>query len=200
MTLTVHYDRDLWLPIPNEWPWEHHVSFEAWRDELVRVYTDAYGYTPDLQTWLADLLTGLVRSVGANEHRFVFFPAPHEALAVVALYEIPRDSPLSDPVPSTGSMLGLDDTAAVRPPAKVSFTSALGAGEKCMRFIESGDERSISGVSHWLWRLPDRDILMIVGDSNLSQFDALQPMLDDFARSIELADAELAFTDERSTQ
>lgn len=199
MTLTVKFDQDLWLPIPREWPWEQYATFEAWRDDLVRVYAQAYDYTPDLQAWLAELLTGMVRSRGVNEHRFVFFPAPHEALAIVALYEIPRTTPLDAPEPSTESMLGLDDPTAVRPPAKVSFAGALGEGAKCMRFVETGDERSISGIAHWLWRLPDRDILMIVGDSNLSQFDTLQPALDDFARGIVLADAELEFSDEGST-
>jgi hypothetical protein len=50
-------------------------------------------------------------------------------------------------------------------------------------------------VAHWVWRLPDRDVVVIVGDGDLPRFQRLQDAFDGLARSITAVDEDASTTE-----
>ncbi|MDO8382659.1 MAG: hypothetical protein Q7T17_06740, partial [Microbacterium sp.] len=129
---------------------------------------------------------------------FAYMARPHEIIGMVSLYEWATlaESSLDD-------LLGVTDDASVRPPVVTPIEGAgLGPGTKAVRFsgeaaADSAAAPAIVGVAHWVWRLPDRDVILIAGDSDLVRFDELQPAFDDLARSISVVADESAL-EERS--
>ncbi|WP_100814209.1 hypothetical protein [Microbacterium lacus] len=187
MPLRVDFDRDLWLYIPTEWPWMGYPTLENWRDAVVAALADAYGYDAATRDWLSATLEGMVRGAGEGEERFAYLGRPHESIGMVSLYEWATlaESSLDD-------LLGVTDGASVRPPVVSPIEGAgLGPGTKAVRFTteaapEASSAPAVVGVAHWVWRLPDRDVILIAGDSDLVRFDERQPAFDDLARSISL--------------
>tara|TARA_R110002020_G_scaffold429554_1_gene639161 strand:- start:426 stop:1028 length:603 start_codon:yes stop_codon:yes gene_type:complete len=198
MPLRVDFDRDLWLYIPTAWPWMGYPTLESWRDAVVLALADAYGYDASTRDWLSATLEGMVRGAGEGEERFAYMARPHEAIGVASLYEWATlvETSLDD-------LLGVADDASVRPPVVTPIEGAgLGPGTKAVRFTgeaaaDSAAAPAIVGVAHWVWRLPDRDVILIAGDSDLVRFDELQPAFDDLARSISVVADESAL-EERS--
>lgn len=191
MTLQVDFDQDLWVYVPAEWPWEGFASMEQWRDTLVDALADAYSFDEPLRAWVSDVITGIVRSMDEGEHRFAYLSRPHEALAIASIYEWARTEATSE------QLLGVDDPRALRAPVVKEFAGGrLGAGMKALRNpVDETDANTVSVVAHWVWRLPDRDVVMIVGDSDLPRFDALHDDFDALARAIGIVP-----DDERSAQ
>lgn len=192
MPLRVDFDRDLWLYIPTEWPWMGYPTLESWRDAVVSALADAYRYDASMRDWLSATLEGMVRGAAPHEERFAYMVRPHEVIGMASLYEWATiaDSSLDD-------LLGVADPGAVRPPTVTPVEGAgLGPGTKAVRFVSDAQSNALAGspqaaptivgVAHWVWRLPDRDIILIAGDSDLVRFDELQVPLDDLARSISL--------------
>lgn len=184
MTLQVEMDRDSWVYVPSEWPWGPFETSVDWRDALVAAIGDAQGYGEGTREWLAATLDGIVASSDAQEHRFAYLAAPLADLAVVSVYELPRyDAPDDE-------LLGVGDPTAVRPPVVAEFAGGgLGDGRKSLRFVADPDDAdSLSGIAHWVWRLDDRDVVMIVGDGDLARFQRLQDTFDALARAITTID------------
>ena len=50
------------------------------------------------------------------------------------------------------------------------------------------EDGAINVVAHWVWRLPDRDVVMIVGDFDLARFETLRADYEALARAIGTAD------------
>lgn len=181
MTLRVDFDQDLWVYVPTEWPWQQFSTLDEWRDALVAALGEAYGYDDELRAWLASTLEGMVRGCSPEEHRFAYLARPHDELALASVFEWARQEDLT-----RDDILGARDPLAVRPPALSDFDGGpLGTGAKCTRFVSDADGTGpITGVAHWAWRLPDRDIVMIVGDGDLPRFERLQEEFDALARAI----------------
>lgn len=183
MTLQVDFDRDLWVYVPTEWPWEQFAALEQWRDALVGSLGDAYGYDEPMREWLTATLEGLSRGAEAEEHRFAHLARPHEAIGIASIYEL-EDAPET----SLDELLGVDDAAAIRPVEPETFVGGrLGDGHTATRHV-ADDEGAINVVAHWVWRLPDRDVVMVVGDFDLARFEMLRTDYDALARAIGTAD------------
>lgn len=183
MTLHVDFDHDLWVYVPAEWPWEGFASLEQWSSALVGALSDAYGYDASMRDWLTATVEGMSRSVDDEEHRFVYLSRPHEAIGIASIYELPArtDAELA-------SLVGVGDPRATRPVIAEPFTGGrLGPGLTATRHIQDEDG-TISVVTHWAWRIDERDVLMIVGDFDLARFEALRPDYDALARAIGTAD------------
>ncbi|MBD7957351.1 hypothetical protein H9651_06845 [Microbacterium sp. Sa4CUA7] len=178
MTLHVDFDQDLWLYVPGAWPWEGFTGIEQWRDVLAEALADAYRYDAPMREWVAATAEGLARGVEENEHRFAYFSRPHEALGIASIYELARAEEATEE-----QILGVHDPAAVREVQVVPFEGRLGPGLSATRHVadESG---AITVVTHWLWRLDDRDVLMIAGDPDPARFQALREDYDTLARAI----------------
>lgn len=179
MSLQVDFDPDLWLYVPDAWPWEGFATLEQWRDTLADALTAAHGYDPAMRQWVADTAEGLARGADEHEHRFAYFSRPHEALGIASIYEMPRI-----PEATEEQMLGVHDATAVRPVQITSFEGGrLGDGTTSTRHVadESG---AITAITHWLWRLDDRDVLMIAGDPDIARFETLRDDYDALARAI----------------
>lgn len=178
MTLHVDFDRDLWLYIPTEWPWESYPSLDAWSQAIADAMTVAYGYDRAMQDWVRSVVEGMSRGAGADEHRFGYLSRPHEDLGMASIYELPS-TPASE-----AEMLGLAPDAS----AAQSFAGGrLGTGLVAAR-RQVGEDGSDTAVTHWLWRRADRDVLMIAGDPDPARFERLRPAYDALARSIALLD------------
>ena len=196
MTLRVDFDRDLWLYVPTQWPWMGYARLEDWRDAVVAAVGDAHGYDRSLRDWLGATLEGMVRGATPGEERFAYLARPHETIGMASLYEW-----ASSPDAELDDLLGIRGDASIRPPQVTPIEGAgLGHGTKAVRFVDesrtnadagtagsAGRAATIVGVAHWVWRLADRDVIMIAGDADLARFDQLQGPLDDLARSISLA-------------
>ena len=63
----------------------------------------------------------------------------------------------------------------------------LGDGHTATRHVIDEDG-AINVVAHWVWRLPDRDVVMIVGDFDLARFETLRADYEALARAIGTAD------------
>lgn len=179
MTLQVDFDQDLWLYVPGAWPWEGFPAIEQWRDALAGALAEAYGYDAPLREWVAATAEGLARGVEDDEHRFAYFSRPHEALGIASIYELARAEEAT-----AEQMLGVHDPAAVREVQVVPFEDGrLGPGLSATRHV-ADETGAITVVAHWLWRLPDRDVLMIAGDPDLARFEMLREDYDTLARAI----------------
>ncbi|MBN9215780.1 MAG: hypothetical protein ABS62_11750 [Microbacterium sp. SCN 70-200] len=183
MTLHADFDRDLWVYVPTEWPWEGFDSLEEWSGTLVGALSEAYGYDTSMREWLTATVQGLSRSADENEHRFAYLSRPHEAIGIASIYELPArpDTPLEE-------LVGVGDPRATRPVVAAPFSGGrLGAGLSATRHV-TDDDGTVSVVTHWVWRLGERDVLMIVGDFDLARFEALRADYDTLARAIGMAD------------
>ena len=109
MTLQVDFDRDLWVYVPTDWPWEQFATLEQWRDALVRALGDAYGYDEPMREWLAATLDGLSRGADPEEHRFAYLARPHEVIGIASIYELE-----AAPETSLDELLGVEDDAVAR--------------------------------------------------------------------------------------
>jgi hypothetical protein len=70
----------------------------------------------------------------------------------------------------------------------VPFPSdTLGEGVKATRYVANDREAVVRGT-HWVWRTRGRDIVMLTGTADLAVAEELDPLLDQLARSISLAD------------
>ncbi|WP_454141023.1 hypothetical protein [Microbacterium lacticum] len=124
---------------------------------------------------------GLSRSIDTGEHRYAYLTQPHVETAIASFYEWPHLD-VDD-----AELQGARDVRAVRPAVTEPFHSAaLGDGTLTLRHVADATSGTVSAVAHWVWRMPDRDIIMIVGDSDLPRFLRLRPLYDDLARVIDL--------------
>ncbi len=183
MSLHVDFDRDLWVYVPAEWPWEQFRGVEEWSTALVNALGEAYGYDASMREWLDATLQGMSRGADADEHRFAYLARPHEVLGLASIYEQPVHADLSPE-----QLAGADDPRATRPVAAAPFEGGrLGRGLSAVRHL--ADENGIiTAVAQWVWRLDDRDVLMVVGDDDLARFELLRDDYDALARSIGTAD------------
>lgn len=177
--LQVDFDRDLWLYVPAEWPWEQFGTLEDWSSAIVTSLTDAYGYDAPMQEWVRATVEGMSRGVGEYEYRFGYLSRPHEALGMASIYELPAGTGAS-----LDDLLGLPADDAVRPVIVEPFEGGrLGAGVTATRHDVDADG-SISAVTHWVWRTPVADVVMIAGDPDPGRFATLRDDYDSLARAI----------------
>lgn len=180
MTLHVNADPARWMYIPSRFPWQGYDRVEEWSSTLVTVLTDLHGYDTDQQDLFRSYAEGLSRGIDTGEHRYGYLTQPHVEVAIASIYEWHRLDASDD------ELLGTLDGRAVRPPTVESFQSdALGTGTVSVRHV--GDPGgTVSAVAQWLWRLPDRDIIMVIGDADVPRFLRLRPAYDELARAISI--------------
>ncbi|MCT9002694.1 hypothetical protein [Microbacterium memoriense] len=178
MTLQVNADPARWMYIPARFPWQGYAQLEDWSSTLVATLSDLHGYDTDQQDLFRAYAEGLSRGVETGEHRYGYLTQPHVEVAISSFYEWHRLDVDDD------ELLGLLDDRAVRPPTVEPFESdALGVGAVSVRHVADPDG-TVSAVAHWVWRLPDRDIIMVIGDADIPRFLRLRPVYDELARAI----------------
>lgn len=184
MAIDMDYDLDRWVYVPNVFPWESFADEEQWADAVARAF-GGEGRTAapaELVDWLRAYLVGAVRNNRSGTIRFVHLPhitAPH---AIVDVYDLPRreDVALTD-------LTHENQGPAVREPDVVPFASeTLGTGTKSTRWIRTAGD-TIVRATNWVWRTPERDIVVLTAGSDLPLAEALDPVVDELARSIRLA-------------
>lgn len=180
MTLQVNADPSRWMYVPSRFPWQGYEQLEQWSAALVSTLTELHGYDTDQQSLFLAYAEGLSRSIDTGEHRYAYLTQPHVEVAIASFYEWHRLDADDD------ELLGVRDERAVRPAHVDSFQSdALGVGAVSVRHV-ADPAGTVSAVGHWLWRLPDRDIIMIVGDADIPRFLRLRPVYDELARAISI--------------
>jgi hypothetical protein len=178
MTLHVAADPGRWMYIPARFPWQGYTGLEEWSAAVVAALADLHGYDADQRDLFRSFIEGLSRSIETGEHRYAYLSQPHAEVAVASIYEWHRLDASDD------DLLGVGDPRAVRPPVVEPFASEnLGAGSVSVRHV-ADPGGTVSAVAHWVWRLPDRDIILIVGDSDVPRFLRLRPVFDELARAV----------------
>jgi hypothetical protein len=185
MALYVDYDQTRWIYVPNAFPWSDFADEEAWAAAVADVFDRGPRRKRpprELLDWLRAYLTGAVRGNTGGAVRFVHLPTLESPTLVVDVYDTPADASL------TVADLTRQDEPGLRGAAQVdAFTSPhLGAGTKAVRILE-GDGGSLIRATTWVWRTPELDVVMLTGTTDLPVGEAMDPILDDLARSIRLA-------------
>ncbi|WP_298744387.1 hypothetical protein [uncultured Microbacterium sp.] len=180
MTLRVDADPARWMYIPSRFPWQGYARLEDWSATLVSVLSDLHGYDADQQDLFRSYAEGLSRGIDTGEHRYGYLTQPHVEVAIASVYEWHRLD-VSDE-----ELLGVLDERAVRPPTVEAFESdALGTGAVSVRHVADPDG-TVSAVAHWVWRQPDRDIILVIGDADIPRFLRLRSVYDELARAISI--------------
>lgn len=178
MTLQVNADPARWMYVPSRFPWQGHAELEDWSSTLISALTDLHGYDTDQQELFRAYAEGLSRSIDTSEHRYAYITQPHVEVAIASFYEWHHLDVDDD------ELLGLRDERAVRPPTVEAFASeSLGTGAVSVRHV-ADPGGTVAAVAHWVWRLPERDIIMIIGDADVPRFLRLRPVFDELARAI----------------
>ncbi len=184
MAVEMDYDLDRWVYVPNVFPWESFGDEEQWADAVAHAF-GGEGRTAapaELVEWLRAYLIGAVRSNRSGTIRFAHLPHIAAPQAIVDVYELPRrdDVALKD-------LTHEDQGPRVRDPEVVPFDSEhLGAGVKSTRWVRTESE-AIVRATNWVWRTPERDIVVLTAGSDLPLAEALDPVVDELARTIRLA-------------
>ena len=173
MAIDMDYDLDRWVYVPNLFPWESFGDEEQWADAVARAF-GGEGRTAapaELVDWLRAYLVGAVRSNRSGTIRFVHLPnitAPH---AIVDVYDMPHrdDVALVD-------LTHERQAPAAREPEVVPFDS---------EHLTEAD--TIVRATNWVWRTVERDIVVMTASSDLPLAEALDPVVDELARTIRLA-------------
>lgn len=184
MALNIDYDLDRWLYAPARFPWESFRDEEHWADVVAKEFGGSGRRRAPKQrvSWLRDYLVGAVRSNHAGTIRFLHLPHIDAPLSIVDVYDMPThpDRPLSD-------LTHEDQGPAIRLPELVPFESPhLGTGIKSTRWV-TNDAGTIIRATNWVWRTGGRDIVVLTGTNDLPLAEALDPVIDELARSISIA-------------
>lgn len=179
MTIRVDADPARWMYVPARFPWQGYAAVEEWSDALMSALDDLHHYGADQREFIRAYAEGLSRSIDTGEHRYAYLTQPHVETAIASFYEWPHlDVPDEE-------LQGAADPRSVRPAVTEPFESeALGAGTVTVRYVSEDPTGVVGAVAHWVWRQPDRDIIMIVGDADLPRFLRLRPLFDELARAI----------------
>ncbi|HEX5857518.1 MAG TPA: hypothetical protein VFY91_05355 [Microbacterium sp.] len=183
MSLSIDFDADRWLFVPNAFPWESFADDEQWADAVSRAFAEGPTPAPEaLGSWLRAYLLGAARSNAAGAIRFAHLPTIDSPTAIVDIHDM-----VTDPGLSLADLTQQDAPRAVRPADVVPFASEnLGDGVKATRYVANDREAVVRGT-HWVWRTQGRDIVMLTGTADLAVAEALDPLLDELARAIRLA-------------
>ena len=181
MAIDMDYDLDRWVYVPNVFPWESFADEEQWADAVARAFGGEGGTAApaELVEWLRAYLIGAVRGNRSGTIRFVHLPnitAPH---AIVDVYDMPRrdDVALID-------LTHENQEPAVREAEVVPFDSEhLGAGVKSTRWVRTEADRIVR-ATNWVWRTAERDIVVLTASSDVTLAEALDPVVDELARTI----------------
>lgn len=184
MAMYVDYDADRWLYVPNAFPWSDFADEEQWAAAVA----EAFDRGPrrrrppaDLLDWLRAYLTGAVRNNTGGAVRLLHLPTITSPTMIVDIYETPPD-----PALSLEDLTRQNEQPLTRPADVEPFDSPhLGPGVKATRMVIHG-AGSIIWATNWVWRLDDRDIVMLTGTTDLPVAEAMVPILDTLARSIRL--------------
>lgn len=184
MALDIEYDLGRWLYVPALFPWESFADAESWADTVSKEYggTGRHAAPSDLVAWLRDYLLGAVRSNRDGTIRFAHLPNITAPNAIVDVYDLPHD--LARPL---SALTHENQGPAIRDAEVTAFPSdRLGDGVKAIRWVRLEDG-SIMRATNWVWRTAGRDIVVIAASGDLPLSEALDPLIDEFARTISIA-------------
>ncbi|WP_104134841.1 MULTISPECIES: hypothetical protein [unclassified Cryobacterium] len=185
-TIRVDFDRDLWLYVPEEWPWNQFADLDDWAGTITVLLTDAYTLDAATARWIDESLHSIANDRPKTESRFVYLANPAESVFFVSVL-----------YPARSPELTLDDLAAVHDPAATSavavttFSSELlGDGVRSIRYADAGEpDHDIAAIAQYAWKGDDLDVVVIAANFNIALLTELLPIVDDLARSISIVDA-----------
>lgn len=182
--VTVGFDVDLWLYIPESWPWNGFTDEEHWAQTTVRLLAEEHGFDESTSIWLRAVLGGLADGRDENESRFVYLAAPTELVSFVSVFALP-----TDPETTLRELSGVDDEAATRAPALSEIVSpSLGVGLKTIRYSSTGSpDHDIAAIAQYAWRRNGLDVVVIGSDFDITSFGILEPEFERLALSISVS-------------
>lgn len=173
------YDSDVWVEVPLDFPVADLASAEEWADEFV---ADALRENPNA-TGTAESVREAALAVAAftrgfESRRFWYFPLEARTLALVQLFELPRDAELESVL---AEVLGEHDNRATDPVVTEMVSTT---GERIVRvaFLAregTGDASSVYGTMR----------VARVSDSSIDLFELIDQDL--FAASTIISDLEV---------
>ncbi|MDJ0377596.1 hypothetical protein [Cryobacterium sp. PH31-L1] len=182
-TIRVDCDRDRWLYVPEEWPWNQFAHLDDWAGTVTGLLTDAHSLDPQTARWIDESLHSIANDRPETESRFVYLANPAEYIFFVSVL-----------YPASSPELTLDDLAAVHDPAATSPVTAttfsselLGDGVRSIRYADVGEpDHDIAAIAQYAWKGDDLDVVVIAANFNIALLTELLPIVDDLARSISI--------------
>ncbi|WP_448256549.1 hypothetical protein [Microbacterium aurum] len=196
MSLTIDWDRERWLYLPDAFPWHVYPDEDAWITTITGAFVRA-GWTAEQASWLGDYLRGLRANNTSGAHRFAWLLDPQAVLASIDVFDLEADpdQTLADLTGSDGSS---DD---LRPPLVTEVTAAdLGSGHRVERSLrvprpahESIDDDDPVGddvmlMVFWVFRSPRADVVVTATHGEPLALAAVLPDIEALIDRIRVAD------------
>ncbi len=184
-TLKIEADYDMWLPVPDTWPWENYPNLDAWATRVGDAFVEVNGWDEESRQWCIDAMHALSLGTGDDEWRHVAIDVgAHWIYGVSVFWHDARDDETLDDIAAT------DDPAAIRPPERTVFTTEhLGDGVRSLRFVDSGESKhEIVGILQFGFSANGVHIQVVASSYDLTLHEEIMPLVDEFVHTISVVD------------
>lgn len=184
-SVKVDFDRDVWLYVPESWPWQGFDNVDIWADTTVRLLAEAYELDDETAQWLGMSLRSITNDRPDQESRFIYLANPGGFIFFLSVASAPTDERLS-----LESLAGSDDPTVTRQPELEHLESpGMGRGVRTLRYADIGDpSHDIAAIYQYAWRSGGLDVVVIASNFNIPLLLELQPAIDELALSISVVD------------
>lgn len=184
--LKIEADYDVWLPVPDAWPWEDYADLDAWANRVGEALGDAYEWDVTSRTWCIDAMHALSLGTADDEWRHVTIDPEARWIYGISVFrhDARADETLDD-------LAATDDPASVRAPERTMFpTPHLGEGVRSLRFVDSGaPKHEIVGILQFGFSANGVHIQVLASSYDLTLHEEMMPLVDEFVRTISVVEA-----------
>jgi hypothetical protein len=181
--LRVNYDRDLWLHVPEEFPWHEFGTLDEWVSRVTNLVSDDQAFEGPEKEWLANSLRYIHGGRAPYESRYVYLADPRNAFFFVSVL-------VADPAEnlSLDTLAAAKDPAATAAPDVTPFASpTLGDGIRTIRHVNAGPPtHDVVGIVQYAWKGDIVDVVVVASHYNVVLLQEALPVIDELARVIDV--------------
>jgi len=180
-TIHLDFDRDIWLYVPESWPFNDFANVDEWSTTIGRLFAESAGVDERVGAALAAAVHSIAVDTPEEESRFVYMGDAFNFLFFVSILQLETDTSLS-----LEDLASVDDTTVTRPVEVETLRSrGMGKGLRSLRYADSGDpDHSIAAIAQYAWRAKGLDVVMIASSFNVVALTELLPIVDELALSV----------------
>jgi len=178
-TVKVEFDTELWIYVPEAWPWKNFANVDQWATTLGELYVEATEASAEDGAVLAEKLRAIVAQRAPEESRFICMADPFNFLFHVNVLYVDSNKkmPLDD-------LVFADDPSVVRPVELEQVTSPhLADGVRALRYVEDEDG-DVGLFAQYAFRAKGLDVILVAVSYETDNLLAALPAIDTLARSI----------------
>jgi hypothetical protein len=185
-TIHLDFDRDIWLYVPEAWPFNDFANVDEWSSTIGRLFAESAGVDPKVGEALAATVRTIALETPEEESRFVYMGDAFNFIFFVSIIQLETDKSIS-----LEDLASVDDDAVTRPVELTTMRSrGMGKGLRSVRYVDSGDaDHSIALIAQYAWRAKGLDVVMIASSFDVVTLDVLLPVVDELALSVSVVKA-----------